>query len=146
MIVGDQIYDTMSDDGYQSELEDLVRELGLSKIIQFIGFRKDWSSSGVLKLDIYNPSQKIVEGSLVIVDKNTSMQGLDKKSLGDYGDRLDTKVIIKPGQNTVEIELSGVTTNNRARALDLKNIIKFAFDFQLDEFYVDNICLQKSEE
>ncbi len=105
--------------------------------INFEDVRKDWSSSRYLKMDIFNPSDKILKFHIRIDDN---------KSGWEYADRFDINFNLEQGTNHISIPADSIKTNIRHRPLNLKKIERMMVfvpnNSQRRELYIDSIRLE----
>ena len=75
--------------------------------LHFVKFDGNWEGYDVLKVDVFNPSTEIVALNMSLCDKDS---GITKEAyFGEYNKRYNASAILKPGKNTIEFELGGVT-------------------------------------
>ncbi len=113
--------------------------------IHFIGFPKDWTGYPYLKLDIFNPSSELVSLMIVLTDASTRPDKRYTNSIGTYQTRADISKNLKPGMNSIVIELEGLANNEKLGQLDLSNIKKLAVDIQGKSYTLDNVRLDSEE-
>ncbi len=78
---------------------------------------KNWKDAKTLQIKAFNPAQDIKEFVLVVVPK-------DLKGRKRYEGRSDNKFILKPGDNTVKLDVQGFTSND-GQLFDLSDIVQF---------------------
>jgi hypothetical protein len=114
----------------------------------FLKFKNDWSAYDLLKMDVFNPQKEIVALNFAGADADAGFT--TENYFGDYGKRFHSSFILKPGKNTIELELTGATTEDKERAVNLKNIKRFAFFLGSRPkgcvLFFDNMRLEKAEE
>ncbi len=113
----------------------------------FLDFARDWSGYDTLKIDIFNPTKSVVKVDFSFADADAGFS--EQAYFGSYSKRYNADRIAKPGKNTIEIELTGASVEDGSRALNLKNMKRFAL-FMMSRptdmvLYVDNIRLEKSK-
>ncbi len=113
--------------------------------IHFTGFPKDWTGYPYLKLDIFNPSGELASLVIVLTDSATRPDKRYTKSIGTYQTRADISKNLKPGMNSIVIELEGLANNEKLGQLDLSNIKKLAVDIQGKSYTLDNVRLDSEE-
>jgi len=115
--------------------------------IHFLKFKTDWSNYDILKVDVYNPTEEVVALNFAGADKDAGFT--NEAYFGQYNLRFHASMPLKPGKNTFEIDLSGVTVEDGSRAVDLKNMKRFALFVTSRPkglvLYFDNIRLEVSE-
>lgn len=78
---------------------------------------KDWSKASKLVIEVFNPAKTFQAFHLVVVPKD-----LGGKSR--YNARSDNKFTLKPGENTISMDL-GDFTNNSGTPFDFSNVVQF---------------------
>jgi hypothetical protein len=102
----------------------------------------NWEPWDVLKFDIYNPSKELFKIGITVMDENSW-----NKDGPRYESRYNGEKLIKPGKNTVEIEMNDLFTEMGSK-LNVKNIkcIWFTFVGEGKVFYMDNLRMEKIPE
>ena len=113
--------------------------------IHFIGFPKDWTGYSCLKMDVFNPTSELITAVIVLADSSARLDKKYTNSIGAYQTRADVTKNLKPGMNSIVIELEGLTNNEKLGQLDLSNMKKFAVDVQGKAYTLDNVRLESEE-
>jgi len=94
---------------------------------------KDWSSYDSLKFNYFNPSQEIISAALTITPVG-----------GGYNERLDQKIVLRPGEGTAEVRLKGAV-NNSGGDLNLSNLQKWNINSLKSGavIYISNLHFEK---
>ncbi len=116
--------------------------------LHFVKFDGNWEGYDVLKVDVFNPSTEIVALNMSLCDKDS---GITKEAyFGEFNRRYNASAILKPGKNTVEFELAGVTIEDKSRQVKLADVKRFALfvsprpkDFTI---FLDNVRIEQVEE
>lgn len=80
---------------------------------------KNWSKAETLVVKAHNPSQKFLKFMLTVIPK-------DMKGQSRYDARSDSEFVLKPGDNTIPLEL-GDFVSNAGTPLDMSDILQFYF-------------------
>lgn len=100
----------------------------------------DWSHSKQLRFDLYNPDTEPLALTLRINDLMHDQQG------SNYNDRLNFRLLIKPGWNHLVLPLSQIKAAPKTRDMNLSEITELGiFAMQLAEervVYFDNLRLE----
>jgi hypothetical protein len=106
---------------------------------------KDWSAFDFLKFDIYNPSTRLVYGTLQILDEAGTDEEAEFKGQSYKG---EDKLFLNTGWNHFEFLLQHAMVEEGDRPLALNKIRALRFSFGLTDkpLYIDNIRLVKGEE
>jgi hypothetical protein len=104
-------------------------------------FSKDWRGYRQLVFELFNPEPRPLQLTIRIHDAKHYDLGR-----GDYYDRFNQPVDLKPGWNTISLKLSDVASAPVKRAMDLGNIQAFGF-FNVDlprprTVYIDRLRLE----
>lgn len=108
--------------------------------LKFVGLKGQWKGARYLLLDIFNPTGK---------DLTMTIRIDDRPGHPPYEDRVNHRVVLKPGQNTVVLDLAKLRTSGTDRALEPKNVHRFLLFANRPKgpitIFVDNIRLCKGK-
>jgi len=139
-----KISDKNATDGKYS-LEVTFTDVGVYPGIFFSGFEKNWDDYEILKIDVYNPTDKALDFDIGITDNVRDRKETDKDK--EYAKRYTTTVSIVPGKNTIEIESQGIVKYN-SKPVNLKNMKQIAIFNNTKTpvtLYIDNIRLEREK-
>ena len=130
----------------KNSLKAVFPEKGDCPGVHFLKFKTDWSGYDVLKADVYNPSSGPVSLNFAGADKDAGFT--TEKYFGEFKLRCHASTVLRPGKNTFELDLNGITTEDGSRVVNLKEMKRFALFVQSGAaglmLYFDNIRLEKS--
>ena len=105
--------------------------------IHFQGFKRDWSGSGFLKMDVYQSSEEIILFHIRIDDNQSGWE---------YANRFDINFTLNPGMNHISIPVDSIKTNLHRRPLNLRRIERMMVfvpnNAKRRELHIDHIRLE----
>ncbi len=101
-----------------------------------MGVRDGWQGYSQLSLHVYNPYSRPISMSYRIDDRRQP----------SYGDRVNGRVNLKPGQNKLIFDLNKLETSGTGRRLDIKDIRCFLMFMHRPDhkvrIFIDDITLR----
>src|SRR3989339_1167190 len=92
--------------------------------LHFTKFDKDWSKYDLLKVDIFNAQKEVIAVNFACADEDA---GFTKELyFGEYSKRYAARSILRPGKNTLEVELAGATIEDKTRAVLTNKMKRFS--------------------
>jgi len=115
--------------------------------LHFVKFAKDWSAYDLLKFDVFNPTADVLVINASGADKDAGFT--EESYFGQYNLRFNFSTPLRPGKNTIEVDLSGMTVESGERLINFKEMKRFAI-FPANRpkdlvLYIDNIRLEKAQ-